>query len=273
MAGARPDTWMPLFIGDYLADTMHLSHAQHGIYMLLIMAYWRNSGPLPDDAGQLAAIAKCSPQEWRKNLPVIAKFFHIEAGLWSHKRIDVELEGATNKTQERSKAGTEGARRRWQTDGKPMAEPLANGMASPSQNDAPSPSPSPSKLASNLGSRELPREWAALAATERAKAGMPEADLPAEWAKLLAKTDEPTEARWLAWALKARQKPSGNGSTDPSGLPEEPWPQRCRSWAKGHRWMSHWGPDPSEPGCWAPTDLIAEALQLKASRHQPSAAE
>jgi uncharacterized protein YdaU (DUF1376 family) len=141
MAGARPDTWMPLYIGDYLADTMHLSHAQHGIYLLLIMAYWRNGGPLPDDAGQLSAIARCSAQEWRKNIHVTSRFFHIEGGLWSHKRIDAELDGATTKTQERSKAGSEGARRRWQngskSDGKAMAEPIANAL----QNDAPSPSP------------------------------------------------------------------------------------------------------------------------------------
>jgi uncharacterized protein YdaU (DUF1376 family) len=127
---------MPLYIGDYLADTMHLSHSQHGIYMLLIMAYWRNGGALPDDANQLSAIAKCSASEWRKHLPVISRFFHIENGSWFHKRIDAELTGAITKTQERSKSGSEGARRRWQTDSKPIAEPLANA----SQNDAPSPS-------------------------------------------------------------------------------------------------------------------------------------
>jgi uncharacterized protein YdaU (DUF1376 family) len=148
---------MPLYIGDYLADTMHLSHPQHGIYFLLIMAYWRNGGPLPDDPGQLAAIAKCSGPEWRKHVPVISRFFHIDAGSWSHKRIDTELAGAITKTQERSKAGAEGARQRWQTDSKAMAEPLANA----SQNDAPSPSPlkkeeMPNGILSENGSGRLP---------------------------------------------------------------------------------------------------------------------
>jgi 5-methylcytosine-specific restriction endonuclease McrA len=128
-------------------------------------------------------------------------------------------------------------------------------------------------LASNLDSDSLPSAWAERAAAERATAGMPPADLPAEWAKLLSKTGEPTEARWLAWALKARQKPSGNGSTDPSGMPEIPWPQRCRGWAKGYRWHADWGPPPDEAGCWAPADVVAEAMHLRTKRKRNGLAE
>lgn len=123
----------------------------------------------------------------------------------------------------------------------------------------------PSKLASLDGSRELPREWAEAAAAKRAKDGLPQVDLPAEWTKFIAKADEPTEARWRAWALKARQQRSGNGSTDPGGLPEAPWPQRCRSFAKGRRWEPDWGPPPGEPGCWAPADLAEQAIAARAS--------
>src|SRR5580765_2955396 len=115
------DTWMPLYIGDYLADTMHLTHTQHGIYILLIMAYWRTGGPLSDEAAQLAAVTKCPAAEWRKHRLTIASFFHVEDGRWVHKRIDAELEAAAKITQERSKAGANGAAKRWQTHSNEMA--------------------------------------------------------------------------------------------------------------------------------------------------------
>jgi uncharacterized protein YdaU (DUF1376 family) len=133
---------MPLYIGDYLADTMHLSPIQHGIYMLLIMAYWRNGGPLPNDPAQLAAIARCSPKVWLKQSILVSQKFHVSDSFWAHKRIDAELASAVAKTEERSRSGSEGARQRWQKqDGSAIGLPLANA----SQNDAPSPSPSESK--------------------------------------------------------------------------------------------------------------------------------
>ena len=57
--------WMPLYVADYLADTGHLSAAEHGSYLLLIMHYWSNGG-LPDDDRKLARIARNTNAEWQK---------------------------------------------------------------------------------------------------------------------------------------------------------------------------------------------------------------
>jgi uncharacterized protein YdaU (DUF1376 family) len=89
--------WMPLYIADYRADTAHLSAAQHGAYLLLIMHYWTTGG-LPVDDAPLARIAGMAPSEWKKNRPTVAAFFSSD---WKHKRIDDELAKASDISSKR----------------------------------------------------------------------------------------------------------------------------------------------------------------------------
>ena len=58
--------WMPLYVGDYRADTNHLSAAQHGAYLLLIMHYWQHDG-LPEDDRSLQKISGLTPHQWSSN--------------------------------------------------------------------------------------------------------------------------------------------------------------------------------------------------------------
>ena len=102
-------SWMPLYIGDYRADTTHLSAAQHGAYLLLIMHYWQQ-GSLPDDDEQLARIACMTLAEWRRNRPIIRAFF---GDGWHHRRIDREMEKAVTAYEKRSRAGQKGNAKRW----------------------------------------------------------------------------------------------------------------------------------------------------------------
>lgn len=83
--------WMPLYIADYLADTGHLTAAEHGAYLLLIMRYWQDGG-LPADERLISRYSRLSASEWSESRDVIAALF--EDG-WKHKRIDDELEKAS----------------------------------------------------------------------------------------------------------------------------------------------------------------------------------
>lgn len=87
----KSDAWMPLWVGDYLADTRRLNTTQHGAYLLLIMDYWRN-GPPPNDDSILSRITLSSLEDWIKLRPAIEPFFTTSNGTWNHKRIDLELE-------------------------------------------------------------------------------------------------------------------------------------------------------------------------------------
>lgn len=92
--------WMPLHIEAYMADTLHLSAAEHGAYMLLIMRYWKDGG-LPTDERMVQRYSRLSPEQWAESRDVLAAFF--DEG-WRHKRIDEELAKADEIIEKRRNA-------------------------------------------------------------------------------------------------------------------------------------------------------------------------
>jgi uncharacterized protein YdaU (DUF1376 family) len=96
--------WMPLYVGDYLGDTGHLTTAQHGAYLLLMMHYWRK-GELPDDDRQLSKITKLPLRTWCEYRATLQDFFYDG---WRHKRIDAELEKMMLVSAKRAIAGQKG---------------------------------------------------------------------------------------------------------------------------------------------------------------------
>jgi uncharacterized protein YdaU (DUF1376 family) len=92
---------MPLYVGHYLADTGHLSTAEHGCYLLLIMHYWQNDG-LPDDDVKLARICRCRLEDWRRHYrEAMVPFF--KPG-WVHTRISTELARVAEISNKRKQA-------------------------------------------------------------------------------------------------------------------------------------------------------------------------
>lgn len=86
---SRTAPLMPLYVGDYLADTMSLTTVQHGAYLLLLMEYWRR-GPLPDDDDVLAVITRVNRKTWTRDVgPSVRLHFTAEAdGKLHQKRMD-----------------------------------------------------------------------------------------------------------------------------------------------------------------------------------------
>lgn len=99
--------WMPLYVGDYLADTSHLTQGEHGAYMLFIMHYWQH-GSLPNDREQCYRIAHALDEQSKSNADaVLSHFFKIsktDSCHYRHTRIDRELQKAIESHERRKSA-------------------------------------------------------------------------------------------------------------------------------------------------------------------------
>lgn len=278
----KPDEWMPLHIGDYHADTAHLTRDQHGAYLLILMAYWRRGGPLPADDARLAAITKATPAEWRKLKPVLAEFFTEEDGHWHQKRADDELSKAKRLTEAKRAAGKKGAENRWQ----PNVSANGTAMAQPSschrQTDAHLPIPLPEEVAAAIAqttSDELnrlnrvlgfdPGDFTAHAANIRTlvdlkadgcdfeKHILPAAEQAAKGGKgksLAYIRPRAIELRDAAKLVASMPAPFEN--TDEVG-----WRSRLRTSRDKGLWSSKWGPKPGEDGCKCPPWILKEQQQ------------
>jgi uncharacterized protein YdaU (DUF1376 family) len=91
---------MPLYVGDYLGDTSHLSQGQHGAYLLLLMHYWQK-GSLPESIDSCYCIASAMDEQSRSNVDtVLGEFFPSRR----NKRLDRELERASKSYEKRAGA-------------------------------------------------------------------------------------------------------------------------------------------------------------------------
>lgn len=100
--------FMQLYVGDYLADTLHLTTEQHGAYLLLLMTMWRNGASLPNDPAKLARVCRVSPKRWQQIWAEISEFFAIEGEVITNARLTKEHQKAVSISQERKTAGKKG---------------------------------------------------------------------------------------------------------------------------------------------------------------------
>ncbi len=168
MSEKKADVWMPLFVGDYLADTGHLSTVEHGAYLLLLMTAWLKGGALPDDSERLRRITRMERDDWLHAEPVLREFFVLaDDGTLHNARVDAELVRANRNIAQKSEAGKKSAAKRAANKSKtnepsndeqqgnematPVEQPLnercnedCSGESTEAQrNGIPSPSPSP----------------------------------------------------------------------------------------------------------------------------------
>ena len=103
--------WMKFWLTNYIGDASHLTLAEHGAYLLLLIAAWDSPGcSLPaDDAWIKRRLRLTSRQYERDVCPVIEEFWTKESGRIYQKRQRKEWESAQIKSEQAKNA----AKTRW----------------------------------------------------------------------------------------------------------------------------------------------------------------
>jgi uncharacterized protein YdaU (DUF1376 family) len=127
----------PLWTSKYHEATTHLTTLEHGAYLLLLMAMWKQGGSLPNDDVRLARLARLSLDRWRKIAPTIMEFFTVEDGdRITQKRLRHELEKSYGRMKKSREAGAAGGRAKALKTKKPPVAGAKKPVATPLQPEA-----------------------------------------------------------------------------------------------------------------------------------------
>jgi uncharacterized protein YdaU (DUF1376 family) len=124
---------MMLWTDAYLADTQHLTTVQHGAYLLILMAMWRNGGSLPNDEIRLSRCAGMTLDKWRKVGSDVRELLTVDGGQITQRRLKRELEKTLSKIEKRRAAGRRGGEAKARNNQEPT---LANATDLPEQKAA-----------------------------------------------------------------------------------------------------------------------------------------
>ena len=249
---ADATAWMPLYWGDYSRDTGNLNALMHGAYLMLIRHYWCTGAPLPDDDDELWRTARCdSLKEWQSIRPKLAKLFVVEAGLWTHKRVEHEIAKARALTEAKAKAGAKGGQKRWQGHSTAMAGASQSHKQTDTHSQSPSPEDPPSPP--QAGGPDASQGEGKSEAPSRANGTNP---------RSIAKTKR--EAEEAAALAEARLKRDAEDDAK--------WLPRLTEFQQTGNWPSAWGTPPnpnpaiSETGVFLPKRLWPAMAEARAQR-------
>ena len=131
-------------IGDYDADTAHLTWVEDMAYTRLLRLYYRRERPIPVDINEACRLVRATAKDQRQAIAdMLREFFVLAEDGWHQGRCDAELARYMKKVEHNRSVGKLGGRPR-----KPETHKQPNGLPSgfaiePEQNPPQSPVPSP----------------------------------------------------------------------------------------------------------------------------------
>lgn len=154
---------MPLWVADFVGDTLDLDAKEVGAYLLILMTMWGRDGYLPNDEKKLQRVARCG-RDWPRVWGAIRHYFTIEGDRITQGRLLKEAHKVASKREVNAQSGARGGRAKAL---KNKEAALANASCSPQQ-----PEPYPERE-EEIGKPISP-------AAEKS-APEPKARLPANW--------------------------------------------------------------------------------------------
>lgn len=142
VAMVQHDAYIPLFIGDFLRDTAHLTAEESGAYIQFLARLWISDGRLSDDDKMLARIARLTRGRWAKVRPILAPLFIIADGVWQHQRASQWLAYSKAACARRSLNASIAAKARWHRHNASYS-PIPPALAPPSRFSTSTPPPPP----------------------------------------------------------------------------------------------------------------------------------
>lgn len=91
---------------------MLMNAAERGIYRELLDYCWQD-GSIPNDEVMLMKMARCTPAEWRKAWPVVAREFPLIDGVRRNPKVDERRPGLVDWHASRKRGGAIGNAKRW----------------------------------------------------------------------------------------------------------------------------------------------------------------
>lgn len=234
-------------IGDYDADTAHLSWVEDMAYTRLLRLYYRKEAPIPADVGQACRLVRATGKEQREAVAaVLAEFFILREDGWHQRRADFEIERYQTKAARNREVGKLGGR---PPKNKTQTEPTGNPdgfCEEPKHNPPQTPDPIPNNQEKNApgGSSTPPARTLGAQASMRMKdAGM--AGVSPSHPKLIAlldagitldeladaAADAVSRGKPFAYALstaEGRRRDSATAPLPAAGATETPWQRSQR---------------------------------------------
>lgn len=140
---------LPLFTDAFIADTMHLTTAQVGAYLLILMTAWRSSDcAVPDDDVYLARICRMDKRTWAANKDVIRAFLSVTSqAKLQQKRLTDERKYVEEKRSKNAESGRSSALKR--------KERHSTNVATNRQPKTNQPTPTPTILSEDKSSKSI----------------------------------------------------------------------------------------------------------------------